>query len=232
MKIHRPLLRLALRTMRLFIFFFDRVYHGVEALVIDGAWFQSEFPTTFRIEMARGVQMSLCPNDNIEFFANVGRYVDRHCALPSEIEVVDDLFPPNIAALDFLHKYARISTHCEILDYACGSGIMIVYLRKLGFKSFGYDNWSQLSRTTAQTFLSDRGIREVLLDDTDLSRHQFTVLNCAGIPWKWLTNLDSVLTQPSLEWILIDRHYRPKQITGFRPTHEYCDLLTVYRRIR
>ena len=40
------------------------------------------------------------------------------------------------------------------LDYGCGIGLLMIYLKELGTDVYGYDNWSQVNKKHAQKFLS------------------------------------------------------------------------------
>jgi hypothetical protein len=225
-KIRAPLSR----AYRVLYLLYDRFVNGVKHEAIDPAIFKSKFSLQFREAVADRATHCLRKGDNVGFFAHTGTYVNRHTALPTEIERLNDLFPPNIAALDFLTKNCCDPKKELILDYACGIGVMLVYLRNLGFVAYGFDNWSQVAQITSEEFLSANGIAGCLLSEHELASHPFTILNCVGIPWDWLTNLSAVLEQPSLKYLLIDRHYRPQKISGFKRAVEYKDLLTVYSR--
>ena len=165
------------------------------------------------------------------FFADAGRCDGRHKALPTAIAILPDLFPPNIAVLDFLNGYIEKPGNETILDYGCGIGVMLVYLRKLGFVAYGYDDWSQLAKSTAEVFLSAHEEVDCLLSTDGLECHDFTILSCVGIHWGCLSEIRRVLEKPSLKYILVDRHYRPESILGFNQIAEYRGLVTVYQRV-
>jgi len=227
--LRRPL-RLAKRVWEEALLAGERVAQGVRMETIDPEAFTAAIPDSLRSDVASSILELLKPTDNVSFFADAGRYVGRLRALPPGIPVLPDLFPPNIAVLDFLSKYARNPAQETVLDYGCGIGALLVYLRKLGFAAYGYDNWSQIAKSTAEAFLSEHGAPHWLLGADDLDLHDFTILSCVGIHWSWLTETQRVLRQPSLRYVLIDKPYRPKSIAGFHKIAEYKNLLTIYER--
>ena len=209
---------------------YERQTNGVRLETIDPTAFALAIPNILRAHVAGSIPELLKPTDNVGFFADAGRCEGRHEALPKAISILPDLFPPNIAVLDFLYKYIKKPGNETILDYGCGIGVLIVYLRKLGFVAFGYDDWSQIAKSTAEAFLSTHEEEDCLLGTEGLKCHDFTILSCVGIHWSCLSEIGRVLKKPSLKYILADRHYRPESILGFNQIAEYRGLLTVYQR--
>ena len=107
-------------------------------------------PQSFGQEVAQRLQKALKSTDQVHFFGNLRTVYDRHSALYFENDRFE-LFPPNIAVLDFLQKCIDSPDEEVVLDYGGGAGTLLVYLQKLGFRRvYCYDNWSQLARSTAE----------------------------------------------------------------------------------
>jgi hypothetical protein len=208
----------------------ERLLRGVERGVIDAAAIEQAVPSRFRKEVVASIAPHLKPSDNVDFFARMGTWSGWHKGLPRQIANLEDLFPPNFAVLDFYGKHIQHPGGERVLEYACGLGVMLVYLNRLGFTAYGYDNWSQLAQSSAESFLSAHGLPGRLLSAADLSTHRFTILSCIGIHWTWLSEIEHVLEQPTLKYVLVDRQYGPNSIPGFRKVVEYKHLLTVHQR--
>src|SRR5262249_3924975 len=95
----------------------------------------------------------------------------------------------------------------------------------------GFDNWSQLARSTAVGFLHSVGVEEsVLVDPADLASLDATIVICVGVPWTLLAEMSAVLAKPSVRCLLLDCQGRPANVPGFRRTGEYAGLLSIFQR--
>ncbi|MCL5958225.1 MAG: class I SAM-dependent methyltransferase [Chloroflexi bacterium] len=211
----------------------DRIFRRgrISWETIDSAVFAAAIPSETRFATRTKVLESLHKSDNLWFFANLGECDNRHRSLPKGITTFDDLFPPNIAVIDFLLRKISNRESEVVLDYGCGIGVLIVYLSRLGFDVSGFDNWREVSKSTAEGFLSACGIAGRILDEDELCARLYTILTCIGLPWNWATAVGRLLELPSLKYILVDRKYRPNNIPHFERVAEYPALLTVFRRI-
>ncbi|HXJ84039.1 MAG TPA: S24/S26 family peptidase [Candidatus Methylomirabilis sp.] len=214
-------------------FVLDRIRHpGVKYRKPDARRVNALFPATRREEVARTIRDSLAEADN-EYFRNPTAYNSRHLFMPRGIPALDDLYPPNVAVLDFLaHRIARPEQEV-LLDFPCGIGALLVYARDLGLmRIHGYDNWNYLGRSTAERFLQRFGIPpSVLLTESDLPGLPLTILTCVGYPLTLLAKNSSVWAKPSVRYVLADRMDRPLTLPGFRRAIEYGGLLTVFERV-
>lgn len=214
-------------------FLLDRVRHpDVNYWKLDVARFNALFPANRRLEVARAITDSLGESDN-DYFRIPTCYNMRHLHLPRRIPALNDLYPPNVAVLDFL---AHRIVHPEqevLLDFPCGIGGLLVYARDLGLaRIHGYDNWSYLARSTAERFLERFGIeRSVLVAQSDLPALPVTIFTCVGYPFSMLANNSTVWAKPSVRYVLADRMDRPMSVPGFRRTAEYAGLLTVFEKV-
>ena len=86
----------------------DRIRHpGVTYRKLDVARINALFPRARRLEVAGAISDSLAASDNHVYFRNVSWYNWCHRHLPRGIPALDDLYPPNLAVLDFLaHRIA------------------------------------------------------------------------------------------------------------------------------
>jgi hypothetical protein len=211
---------------------FDRVRHpDVTYRSPDGARINTLIPVARRREVARAIIESLGELDNT-YFLNASSFSGRHRYLPRGIPALDDLYPPNIAVLDFLaHRLDRPEQEV-LLDFPCGIGGLLVYARDLGLgRVYGFDNWTYLARSTTERFLQRFGIdAAVLITPNDFASLPVTILTCVGFPFDWLARHYSVWAQSTVKCVLADRTGRPSSLPGFRRTTEYAGLLTVFER--
>jgi len=212
----------------------DRIRHrGVTYRKLDVARINALLPRTRRLEVVGAIRDSLTASDNLVYFRNVSWYNWCHRHLPRGIPSLDDLYPPNVAVLDFLAHRITNPEQEVLLDFPCGIGALLVYERDLGLTQIhGFDNWTYLARRTAEQFLERFGMpRSVLVARDDLPSLPVTILTCVGYPLTMLMETSSVWTKPSVRYVLADRMTRPTFLPGFRRTTEYAGLLTVFERV-
>jgi hypothetical protein len=213
----------------------DRARHrGLTYRKLDVDGINGRFPVARRLEVVRAIRDSLGESDNATYFQNLSWYNWRHRRLPRGIPALDDLHPPNVAVLDFLASGVSHPEREVLLDFACGIGVLLVYARDLGLtRIHGFDNWTYLSRATAERFLQEFGLNgSVLASRNDLASLPATILTCVGFPLTMLTEQSLVWAKPSVRYVLADRLGRPKSLPGFRRAVEYAGLLTVFERSR
>ena len=176
---------------------------------------------------------SLAASDNLGYFRNLSWYNWRHRNLPRGIPALDDLYPPNLAVLDFLAHHVTAPEQEVLLDFPCGIGTLLVYERDLGLtRVHGFDNWNYLAPATAARFLQRFGVSEAALVSRDaLASLPVTILTCIGFPLSMMMESSSVWTKPSVRYVLADRSGRPASLPGFRRAVEYAGLLTVFERV-
>ena len=212
----------------------DRARHpGVTYLTLDAARLNALLPRTRRLEVAAAISDGLAASDNRDYFRNLSWYNWRHRHLPRGIPALDDLYPPNVAVLDFLAHHVTAPEREVLLDFPCGIGTLLVYERDLGLTSVhGFDNWNYLTPATAKLFLRRFGIPETALLTADaLDALPVTILTCIGFPLAMLMESSSVWQKPSVRYVLADRSGRPASLPGFRRAAEYAGLLTVFERV-
>lgn len=212
----------------------DRARHpDVRYERIDVPAFNARFPKARRLEVARAIGECLAEADNAVYFRNVSWYNWCHRHLPRGIPPLDDLYPPNVAVLDFLARRIADPEREVLLDFPCGIGALLVYARDLGLtRVHGFDDWTYLSPASAQRFLERFGLDGTVLVTRDaLATLPVTILTCVGFPLTMLMQSSSVWAQPSVRYVLADRMTRPMTLTGFRRATEYAGLLTVFERV-
>jgi hypothetical protein len=211
----------------------DRGLHReVSYWSLDVASLNALLPVARRAAVARAIAEQLVESDRKCYFRNLGWYNWRHRCLPRGIPAMDDLYPPNLAVLDFLARRIAHPEHEVLLDYACGIGVLLVYERALGLSRIhGFDNWSYLARSTAEQFLGRFGVdRSVLAQPEELGSIAATIVSCVGYPLALMIETSAVLANPSVRYVLADRMGRPATLPGFRRVGEYPGLLTVFQR--
>jgi len=211
----------------------DRAPHrDVTYWNIDVAQINARFPVVWRQEVARAISGDLEDTDRLCYFRNLSWYNERHRDLPRELPSIDDLYPPNLAVLDFLAHHIAKPEDDVLLDFACGIGVLLVYERALGLtRIHGFDIWSYLARSTAVRFLRRFDLDEsVLASREELATIPATIVTCIGFPLTMMLETSDVLANRSVRYVLADRMGRPATLPGFRRAGEYAGLLTVYRR--
>lgn len=212
----------------------DRIRHsGVKYQRLDAARLNALLPKARRLEVARAIGECLAESDNAAYLRNVSWYNWCHRHLPRGIPSLDDLYPPNLAVLDFLARRITHPEHEVLLDFPCGIGAMLVYARDLGLTQVhGFDDWTYLTPATARRFLRQFGMDgSVLVARDDLASLPVTILTCVGYPLTMLMEASPVWAKPSVRYVLADRMTRPMSLPGFRRTTEYAGLLTVFERV-
>jgi ribosomal protein L35AE/L33A len=212
----------------------DRIRHpDVTYRKLDAARINALFPKGRRLEVIRAIRDSLEAADNQDYFRNMSWYNYRHRHLPRRIPTLDDLYPPNVAVLDFLAHSIAHPEQEVLLDFPCGIGVLLVYARDLGLTQLhGFDNWNYLAPSTAERFLRHFGMKgSVLVARSDLPSLPVTILTCVGFPLTMLVESSLVWAKPSVRYVLADRMGRPSSLPGFRRTTEYAGLLTVFERV-
>ena len=197
----------------------DRTRHpGVSYRKLDAARINALLPTARRLKVIGAIRDSLAPSDDLDYFRNTGWYKLRHRHLPRRIPAMDDLYPPNLAVLDFLAHRVTNPEREVLLDFPCGIGVLLVYERDLGLTQIhGFDNWTDLAPTTAQRFLQRFGMNgSVLAARDDLASLPVTILTCVGFPLTMLVQNSLVWAKPSVRYVLADRIGRPTTLPGFR----------------
>lgn len=205
----------------------DVAYRRLDVQRINGL-----APVPRRAAVASAIRESLADSDNLDYFRNLSWYNWCHRHLPRGVPALDDLYPPNVAVLDFLAHHISEPEREVLLDFPCGIGALLVYARDLGFtRIHGYDNWKYLTRATAERFLQRFDIGpSVLIAREDLESLPVTILICIGFPLAMLVESSAVWAKPSVRYVLADRNGRPTALPGFRRAIEYPGLLTVFER--
>jgi hypothetical protein len=212
----------------------DRARHpDVTYERIDVPAFNARFPKARRLEVARAISECLAESDNAVYFRSVSWYNWCHRHLPRGIPSLDDLYPPNVAVLDFLARRIAAPEGEVLLDFPCGIGALLVYARDLGLtRVHGFDDWTYLVPASAKRFLERFGLNGTALVTQDgLAALPITILTCVGFPLTMLLQSSSVWAKPSVRYVLADRMTRPMTLAGFRRATEYAGLLTVFERV-
>jgi hypothetical protein len=165
------------------------------------------------------------------YWAHLGHAFNRHDALPKSLMVLDDLFPPNLAVLDWFLDQEFDADTC-IADIPCGLGNLMVYLRQSGFYNvWGYDNWVQIDRRKAVDFLTQYQAQDCLVNLPTIVAKPVDILCAISLPFEWLLpDIQPIIDE--VQYVLLDSGYVPKSgsIEGFEEVGRYPGLLVVYKR--
>jgi hypothetical protein len=211
----------------------DRVRHpDVGYRTLDATRINALIPPARRQVVADAIADSLAASDNVGYFNTVSSYGWTYRHMPRGIPSCADLYPPNIAVLDFLAQRRANAEQEVILDFPCGIGALLVYARDLGFtRTYGFDAWRYVARPTVERFLQRFGVEaSALATQDELAALPVTILTCVGFPLPMLMNSSAVWSKPSVRYILTDRMTRPPSLPGFRRVIEYAGLITVFER--
>lgn len=197
-------------------------------------WFRlsAEAPPALHAEIAAGIRAALGASDNVEYFTSLRNYGRSDWALHG-VDHPFELFPPNIAALDFLVQAGVDRERTVVLDFGSGLGHLVVYLRRMGFaRAIGYDNFSQVSEASSRRFLSSFGIEDGLVSRERLVDAAPAIVIVGSLPWSFYADdIRPVLAAPSLRYALLDCYYPcPTRIPGLRRVAEYRRLMRVFER--
>ncbi|MBM3206768.1 MAG: hypothetical protein FJZ43_04060 [Candidatus Staskawiczbacteria bacterium] len=167
-------------------------------------------------------------NENEKYFRNILNHLGLNKVLADNPLFI---YPPNVAVIDFMLRHINREAH--ILEYACGLGNLIIYLRESGFKKvFGYDNYSQIRKDTIESFLGKFHIENAILSKEEAMRFPANVVLCISYFWNRMDK-DIILKEIeslSVEYIMIDYSYAPRFIKNFKIVGIYKNLLIVFKR--
>jgi len=166
------------------------------------------------------------------YWAHLGHAFNRHTALPDSMMVLDDLFPPNIAVLDWFLEN-NIDKRTCIADIPCGLGNLMVYLKQIGYLDvWGYDNWVQITQEKTVAFLTSWQMQGHLIDLPTILQQPVDILCVISLPFEWI-EVDIKPLIDKVKYILLDSGYVPKSgsIEGFEEVGRYPGLLVVYKKV-
>jgi hypothetical protein len=198
-------------------------------LTIDVPRFEAAIPREFRETLAENVRATVRSHHdemNHVFFGDLDRYHKRPIH-PPQLRI-PDLFSPNVCALDFALKHFNPGEDV-ILDWGCGLGLCGIHFSRLGYRVFGYDNWSQVPKAIADTFQDHYG-HPMKFIESPVDCEPTVVIHVSI----WMKDRPA-WDRPCVQWILSDRHYVPGSFDGgvpdgFEEFGHYGHWLTVFRR--
>jgi len=166
--------------------------------------------------------------DNKDYFNNILNWVNADKYLPDNPFF---LYPPNLAAMDFILKNAKKDD--SILDYGCGLSHLLVYLRQMGFSNtFGYDDFSQVKHQTINKFLDNFNLSDIILTKQRALGFKTNIALCICYFWSKLDRdlINKETNNPNIRYILLDHYYAPRRLKNFKIAGIYKNLLIVFQR--
>jgi len=184
--------------------------------------------TKLNYSIEGAIAIILKNSDNLLFFLNLPTYLNKHRYLHYSIQQLLHIYPPNVAALDFLVKNFPTG-NIAILDYACGIGTFIIFARYFGFSEvIGYDDNSQISEAVTSSFCKEFNLK-IFTNLDDISNRKFDVMVCLGLPWQSITNMGELVEKLQISCVLLDSHSSPpRELPGLVKVCEHTRLLSVY----
>ncbi len=148
---------------------------------------------------------------NEKYFIKSGDWNNRM----SDSEIVkyfnNILFYPNICVIDYILNNKGIFKDKIFLDYACGFGLLSIFLEKLNITCYNYDNFKQIDKECVDfftlelnKFIKFNGVSNKLLETP------VDVLICCGY------FLNDNISKLNPEYIILEAMYENKHKT---PNH-------------
>ncbi len=222
--VKRTLKRIAYRLLH-----YTASRQTIDWVLVNGAYAKYDLEPISREMRQRFLSLGLDQKENTEYFNNLLHYIGKEKFLPNNPFY---LYPSNVAIIDFLLRQNLKQE--TILDYGCGLGNLMVYLKSMGFKNtHGYDDFSQIKKETILTFLGGFNTQEALLEKKAALSLRNTIAVCSCFFWSRLGQdmLQKEKDNKRLRYILIDSDYAPHNIDGFTIERMYNNLLVVFKRI-
>lgn len=199
--------------------------------------FNEKFPLKARMftesyvhDITRDINNGPWGNRYEAYWTILGKAFNRHEVLPKGIPILDDLFPPNIAVLDWFLEMG-FSKDTVVADFPCGLGNLMYYLGWLFIHVWGYDKWTQIEQWRAEKFLDWFNCPEFLVDLPTIQAKPIDILCTISLPWEWVAQ-DVAPILEEAEYLLLDASYLSKSpIDGFEEVGRYPNLLVVYKKI-
>jgi len=196
---------------------------------IDPVVLSVAMPCPLRLKVVGAMLDALSKNKrlNWDYFAHLDTYAGRETSLRDGIQPCHSLWPPAMAALDYIVREEPLDI--KLLDFACGLGNLLVYLDHNGYKNVqGFDTWAQLPKSAAECFLEHFGLEDRLLDESPVG--YFDTFVFTGGHWAWFTDAQKELLLPTLKTLIVDSRYGPRELADFNLTHSYGGLISVFKR--
>ena len=196
---------------------------------IDVELFNEYFPYEFRKKMEQDrynflnkIEYTKLPGNVGHFHSSLMTYSGRHEHLPTELTLIDDIYPPNIAVLDFILKNLYEVQNYIHLDHGCSLGILSIYLNKLGIKCYNYDNWSQMiKKSHAEEFLRQYNLQDTIVNGETAIKLNADMFSSIGI-WSKIKDWGN-----NFKYIFSDAHYRTDVDERAKSVMNYANLIEV-----
>jgi len=149
-----------------------------------------------------------------KYYHNLRNYAGRADA--AQFENFLDLYPTNVAILDYVIRNLDEFKGKAWLDFGCGLGMLGPYLDKLGIEFYGYDNFSQgVPKEAAIDFLKKYNLENRLVD---VIEDDYNVVSSIGIfndmdfnKFKCLEYVFDDAMYRAIDHPILDRDFKRKQ---------------------
>jgi len=198
--------------------------------------FTQEFIDKISFDKARSLDV-LIHNEHTYQLYNLNKYYHKlqnyaSRATDASFKNFIDLYPPNVAILDYVIKNIDEFKGKTWLDYGCGIGMLGAYLNYLGIDFYGYDNFSQgVPKEVALDFLKKYNLENKLLDNFEsIYDMGFYTISHVGIPTEIVFD-----NCAGLQYVFEDTHYKSinrdqLERKGFKKI-DTNNLITIYKGI-
>jgi hypothetical protein len=160
-----------------------------------------------------------------------GNYSDLFDGLNNQgLSCFTELFYlPNITALDYFAKNRERHKDDLILDYGCGMGFLVIFLRRIGLNVIGYDNYSLIKEPVINNVFKYFDLTEYKKTREEIDSLNITVLVDIGAPFS-----DGVLLN-NIRYLMFDFKKRFEgylEDEKFYLEDKYAWGLEIYRNLQ
>lgn len=144
------------------------------------------------------------------------------------------LYSPNYSVLDFVLENYETFSKCTFLDFACGTGILSVYLDKLNIFCYNYDTNTEIGLKKENetddfseftfTYFYNKLTGKKLDVVSDKKIESYDCLVCCGY------YLEHSFINDKIKYIFLDTRYNNFNNPNFKLIASYPNSLNVYKK--
>lgn len=164
-------------------------------------------------------------------------YTRNNSEIPSDLYVhmKNTLYSPNLGVLDYVIENYELFKDFKFFDFACGSGILSVFLNKLNIQCYNYDtnteigmkgendidDFSEFTFTNFYNKLTGNNLKTI----SDKKYNDYDVLVCCGY------YLDHSFIIETAKYLFLDNRYNSGfNNINFTLIDSYSNDLNIYKR--
>jgi len=184
---------------------------------IDWERFSLNLSDIFRLSVSNIINFSVISymfndmknsNINYNFSLNVGSFYNRFKKINGYDKrlIINDIYAPNFAILDFLIEEIEDKEKEIVIDYNCGIGCLLIYLKKIGFNNlYGFDKFIQFPKKLLSNILDIFDLKDSIIEN--VYEVNPTIFCLSGA---MCDEFEKIIEIKSLKYILCDYHWFPE----------------------